>query len=195
MSEIDRKLTEILKKLAIQKVDNSFLVGFSFLSLLFGLSNLILNDLFHRQILMIGSVVYFLVSFYIGYLRGAMRDNWGFRMLGWLWMTLSAGVVIESLLLLLMSEAGLRFSVLFAWGFFLSSESVALYLLIEFVKDMGKVIASLREDILSISPIQMRCVLPFVGPFLHQRYSKPTYAAILLFFMLGSIFLILSLFC
>lgn len=75
MSEIDNKLELIIEKLAVSKLDNSFLLGFSFLSVLFSLSNLVLTDLLYREVLTIGAILYFISSFYIGYFRGAIRDN------------------------------------------------------------------------------------------------------------------------
>lgn len=186
LREIDRKLDEILEKLSVSKVDNIFLVGLSILSILFGLSNLVLTDLSHRQILMIGAVIYFLFSFYIGYLRGSLRDNWGFRILGWVSLSLSTGVILVSLIMLVMFEAKLQISPLLPIGLILLSESIATYLLTTFIKDIGAVIPNFENHILSISPILMRYVSPFVYPVLCPRYSKPFYAAILTLFIAGA---------
>jgi hypothetical protein len=187
LSEIDRKLDEILEKLAVSKVDNSFLLGFSFLSILFGLSNLILNEQFHKKVLMIGAVIYFVVSFYIGYLRGAMRDNWGFRILGWIWMSLSAAVITASLVILLMLEADLTVSPLFPYGLFLLFASIAYYLLLRFVKDMCRVMPNLRCHISSISPVLKRYISPLINPITNPRFSKLTYVALSVFLIAGAI--------
>ena len=195
MSEIGRKLDEILEKLAVSKLDNTFLVGLSFLSILFGLSNLILREPLHRQALMIGAVIYFLFSFYIGYLRGAMRDNWGFRILGWIWLSLSAGVIAAASIVLLMLEAGLKISPLLPYGLILLLDSIACYLLIEFIKDMCRVIPNLKCHILSISPFLKRYLSPFVNPATNPSFSKPVYAALLVFFMAGAILTILGILC
>lgn len=190
--EVDRKLDEILEKMAVSKVDNSFLIGFSFLSILFGLSNLILREFLHRQVLMIGAVAYFLSSFYIGYLRGAMRDDWGFRILGWIWLSLSTGVVVASLIVLLVFEAGVAVSPLFPYGLFLIFETIACFLLIAFIKDMDTIIPNFKDHILSISPVLIRYLRLFVNPVIQPSHSKSTYAALLVFFVAGVLLTILG---
>jgi hypothetical protein len=64
LSEIDYKLDLIIEKLTVSKLDNSFLLSFSFLSVLFSLGNLILADLLYREILTVGAILYFLFSFH-----------------------------------------------------------------------------------------------------------------------------------
>ena len=187
LREIDRKLDEILEKLSVSKVDNIFLVGLSILSILFGLSNLVLTDLSHRQILMIGAVIYFLFSFYIGYLRGSLRDNWGFRILGWVSLSLSTGVILVSLIMLVMFEAKLQISPLLPIGLILLSESTSTYLLTTFIKDMSTVIPNFEHHISSIPPVIKRYMSPFVDPCLRPHRSKSIYAAILAFFIAGAI--------
>jgi len=191
-SGVDRKLDEILEKLAVSKVDNSFLIGFSFLSILFGLSNLIFKELLYRQILMVGAVVYFLLSFYIGYFRGALRNNWGFRIFGWVWLSLSAGVILASLIFLLILEAGLGVSPLFPYGLFLIFEVIACFVLIAFIKDMETVIPDFEKYIVSISPLLLRYLKPFVNPVVQPSHSKEIYAALLLFLSIGVVLMILG---
>jgi len=192
--EIDKKLDEILEKLAISKVDNSFLIGFSILSILFGLSNLVLREIFHRQVLLIGAVIYFLFSFYIGYFRGVMRDNWGFRIFGWIWLSLSFGVIITVFIVLLILEKELVISPTFPYGLFLIFESISFYFLIQFIKDMDNVIPNFKNHILLISPVLKHYLKPFVNPVIYPNRSKPIYAAILTFFLIGVILMVLGIF-
>ena len=192
MREIDEKLDEVLEKLTVSKLDNSFVIALSFLSILFGLSNLLLTDLSHRRTLMIGAVAYFLVPFYIGYLRGAIRDNWGFRVLGWISQSLSTAIILVALLMLLMIETRLEISPLLPTGLVLLFGSIAIYLSIRFMKDVGRVIPNFKDHLLSMSPILMRYVAPFVGPLIDPYSSKLLYASILTFFVTGIVLSILG---
>lgn len=193
MSEIDYKLDLIIEKLAVSKLDNSFLLSFSFLSILFSLANLILADFLYREILTVGAILYFLFSFYIGYFRGALRDNWGFRIWGWLWMTLSAAVIMASLLLLLILQGGMRISPTFPYGLFLIFASVASILLVVFIKDMCAVTPTLKNRLLSISRIHQHYLSPFIDSAIDRRSSKPTYLSLLVIFGIGVILAIMPL--
>ena len=194
MSEIDRKLELIIEKLAVSKLDNSFLLAFSFLSVLFSLGNLVLKDLLYREVLTVGAILYFLFSFYIGYFRGVFRDNWGFRIWGWLWGALSTAVITATLIVLLMLESGTRMSPIFPYGLFLVFASIASVLLVGFIKDVCAITPGLKNRLSSISPIHRRYLSPFVDPAIDGRSSKTTYLAILVFLIVGILISIFGLF-
>jgi hypothetical protein len=193
LSEIDYTLNLIIEKLIVSKLDNSFLLSFSFLSVLFSLSNLILADLLYREILTVGAILYFLFSFYIGYFRGVLRDNWGFRIWGWLWMALSTAVITATLFILLISQSGIRISPTFAYGVFLIFGSIASILLVNFLKDICAVTPTLRNHLISIPPIHRRYLSPFVDPAINRRPSKPTYLALSVLLIIGLLLTMLSL--
>jgi len=193
MNETDKKLDLILEKLAVSKLDGSFLLGFSFLSVLFSLSTLLLTEPLYRGILIIGAILYFLFSFYVGYFRGAIRDNWGFRVWGWLWMSLSTAVITASLIVLLMLENGKRFSPLFPCGLFLIFSSIASFLLIGFIEGVCATTPTLRNRLISISPVHRHFLSPFIDSAIDRRSSKPTYLALCCFLVIGIFFTILGL--
>lgn len=194
LSEIDNKLELIIEKLAVSKLDNSFLLGFSFLSVLFSLGNLVLTDLFYREVLTIGAILYFLFSFYIGYFRGAIRDNWSFRIWGWLWMVLSTAVITTTLITLLILQSGTRISPTFPYGLFLIFTSIASFLLVNFIKDICTVTPILRNRLSSIPAIHRHYLSPFVDPAINERSSKTAYLVITVFVIVGAILTVLGLY-
>jgi len=193
LSEIDNKLELIIEKLAVSKLDNSFLLGFSFLSVLFSLGNIALTDLSHREVVTIGAILYFLFSFYIGYFRGAIRDNWGFRIWGWLWMVLSTALITATLITLLIFESGTRISLTFPYGLFMIFASIALFLLVNFIKGICAVTPMLRNRLSSISVIHRHYLSPFIDPAINGRSSKTTYSVIIVLLILGTILTIIGL--
>jgi len=123
-----------------------------------------------------------------------MRDNWGFRIFGWIWLSLSFGVIITVFIVLLILEKELVISPTFPYGLFLIFESISFYFLIQFIKDMDNVIPNFKNHILLISPVLKHYLKPFVNPVIYPNRSKPIYAAILTFFLIGVILIVLGIF-
>jgi hypothetical protein len=197
LSDIDQKLDQLLEKLTISKLDNSFLLSFSILSVLFGFSNVVLPEGILRESITIGAIGYFVFSFFIGYYMGVIRDSWLFRVWGWVWMILSSSIFLAILVFLMALNCGIfggniGRAVLSFLGFAVVFYSLGLILLLDFFKHICTMTPTIREN-LAIIVTRRNLLTPYIEPAIDQRAFRPSFYAILVLLIAGIILSIIGL--